>query len=238
MTKLLLFEDMTLLECESQIISLETVEGQIHLKLDQSVFYPQGGGQPCDTGSITSEGGIFRVESVRWVDGDIVHMGHIESGNIEVGHSIHCLVDGERRALNTRNHSGGHLIDLGLKRIGVSLKPGKGYHFPQGPYVEYEGVIEDPEGFMMQLESACNELIAENRQTRVQLMSRDEAAGLCKEFGIHLVPDGKPMRVVFYGDFGVPCGGTHVNSLSELGTMKILKVKTKKGITKIKYALA
>lgn len=226
---------MNALDCGATVTSVETRDERVELRLDQTVFYPQGGGQPCDTGKITAPNGDFIVESVRWVDGDIVHYGYFESGTFMAGDIVSCWVDEERRKINTRNHSGGHLLDLALRRLGIHLVPGKGYHFPEGPYVEYQGEVE--EDFAEKLEAACNELIAENVKTRVQMMSREEAADLCEEFGIHLVPDGKPMRVVFYGDFGVPCGGTHVNELSEIGHLRIRKVKSKKGKVHVKYAV-
>jgi len=223
MTKLILFEDMNALDCGATVTSVETLDDHVALRLDQTVFYPQGGGQPCDQGKISAPNGDFIVESVRWVDGDIVHYGHFESGAFMAGDIVSCWVDEDRRKLNTRNHSGGHLIDLALRRIGVHLVPGKGYHFPEGPYVEYEGEVE--EDFAEKLEVACNELISENITTRVEMMSGEEAA------------KGKPLRMVYYGDFGVPCGGTHVNELSEIGHLRIRKVKQKKGKVHVKYAL-
>jgi Ser-tRNA(Ala) deacylase AlaX len=219
MTKLLLLENMNALTCEAKVTSVLNDGEQYQVLLDQSCFYPQGGGQPCDRGRMVTASGTFLVESVRWVDGEIVHYGQFESGKFIPGDQVQCEVDADRRSLNTRNHSAGHLIDLALKTMEVTnLEPAKGYHFPEGPYVEYEGVVEDPE-LASKLEATCNKLIAENRKTRVQMMEGAEST----------------RRMVFYGAYGVPCGGTHVNELSEIGRIEIRKVKSKKGITKVKY---
>lgn len=57
-----------------------------------------------------------------------------------------CTIDGEFRKINARVHSAGHLLDMAMNRAGkTELKPGKGYHFVEGPYVEYIGVIPDKE---------------------------------------------------------------------------------------------
>jgi Ser-tRNA(Ala) deacylase AlaX len=56
------------------------------------------------------------------------------------------LVDGEFRKTNARIHSAGHLLDVAMNRAGkTELKPGKGYHFVEGPYVEYIGVVPENE---------------------------------------------------------------------------------------------
>jgi Ser-tRNA(Ala) deacylase AlaX len=53
-------------------------------------------------------------------------------------------IDSQKRIFNARNHSAGHLIDIAMKNIGLGyLKPTKGFHFPEGSYVEYEGDFQE-----------------------------------------------------------------------------------------------
>jgi Ser-tRNA(Ala) deacylase AlaX len=82
------------------------------------------------------------------IDKDIIkHIGEFEDENeFEVGQEVNSLVDEELRLLNARNHSAGHFLDLAMYRLGkTTLKPGKGYHFPKGAYVEYIGTLDKAE---------------------------------------------------------------------------------------------
>lgn len=111
------------------------------------------------------------------------------------------------------------------------------HHFPDGPYVEYEGELGevDIEKLKADLEATCNQLIQENRKTSIKFMDKEGMAKVC-HFVPDYLPEGKPARVVFYGDYGVPCGGTHVSQLGDIGKMIIRKIKAKKGKIKIAYS--
>ena len=163
-TKLIYMEQMQLLECNAQIIEIKDLgENKFSVILDQTVFYPQGGGQPFDNGAIKNETTVFNVTEVRFIEGRVHHIGTYEKGNFSIGDEVTCIVEKERRQLNTRLHSSGHLIDMGLKELGKLWKPGKGYHFPNGPYVEYlaeENTFD--ENLMKELENKCNEIINKN----------------------------------------------------------------------------
>lgn len=225
-TKLLYLEQMSQYTCEAQVSEVMNEDDRSVVILDQTIFYPQGGGQPYDTGIISNEGKKFIVEDVRFVDGIVKHIGKFEGGIFSQGETVTCSVDVERRKLHTRLHSGGHLVDMGLKQIGVMWKPGKGYHFPNGPYVEYSGSLEgiDIEKLKIDVEAACNEIIQKAVDTKVLFMPKEEMGSVC-EFVPDYIPEGKPARVVMYGDFGIPCGGTHVSNLGEIGKMTIRKIK-------------
>ena len=207
-----------------------------HILLDQTLFYAQGGGQPYDKGTITSASGTFEVEEVRYLDGLIKHVGRFTTGRFKEGERVQLHVDPVRRTLHRRLHSGGHVLDLALKRLNINWIPGKGYHFPDGPYVEYEGSLEgmDKEELQGKLEKLCNEIIQENTPTRIEFVS---AEGLQKRgFGIPPTLDSsKPLRIVYYGDFGVPCGGTHVSELGDLRSMTIRKIKQEGANIRVAY---
>lgn len=217
---------MHLLECEAHIVDIKTDEEKTIVILDQTVFYPQGGGQPADVGRIENETSIFRVEHARYIDGVVEHVGEFEIGSLSVGDKITCYVNEEKRNLHTRLHSAGHLVDLALKKLNIDWTPGKGFHFLDGSYVEYEGTVEPDakEGVMKSIENMCNELIKENRTTSVAF---DEGS----------TKNGKSMRTVYYGDFGIECGGTHVQQLSDIGEVGIRKIKCKKGVVRLSYML-
>lgn len=223
-TTLLYLEHMHQYTCAAQAVEVRNDDGQTVVILDQTVFYPQGGGQPCDTGVITSaDGAIFMVTDVRKnFEGVVAHMGTFEDATFVVGARVTCAVDVTRRELNTRCHSGGHLIDMGLQRLGLTWQAGKGYHFPAGPYVEYTGVLSDADIEMTRaaLERVCDELIKEGITTRVEIVPGQECG-----------------RRVLYGEFGIYCGGTHVAALADLREIFVKKIKKDKGVIRVSYLL-
>lgn len=225
-TKLFYLEDFNLYNTEANVIDVFEENGKNIVFLDQTVFYPQGGGQPYDKGLITSDSGKFIVEEVRSADGIVKHIGQFESGNFSKEQHVQCMVDKERRILNSRIHSAGHVVDMAVTELKLGWVPGKGFHFPEGPYVEYKGSLEgmDKENMKAEIEKLSNTFIQEKRKTELRFMPKEEMSSVC-HFVPDYIPEGKPARVVMYGDFGVPCGGTHVNNLMEIKSMTIRKIK-------------
>jgi len=218
---------------------IQTEGGKTALILDQTIFYPQGGGQPYDLGTITQEGNVFSVEEVRFKDGNVYHIGKFTQGVIEKGAQVTLHVDGERRKFNRRNHTAGHLIDVAIKNLGLSLTPAKGYHFPDGAYVEYIGLMDEAqkEELKSKIEAEVNRLIQLKLPMTAKQVTYDELKDLCDFVPDYLAHD-KPIRVEKIGEYKAhPCGGTHVNNTEEVGGMKIEKIKSKSGNTRISYSI-
>lgn len=214
-------------------------QGRDYLILDQTIFYPQGGGQPYDTGKITGSSGALTVTDVRLIDEQVYHYGVFTSNPIQTGEEVNLEVDELRRRLNSKNHSAGHLLDTVFYDLNGTLRPIKGFHFPDGPYVEYFGVLnEDPEVFAKKLEEKINECISNGFEVKTEILSNKEGLKQRCNFVPDYIPDNKPIRVVtLYGDKGTPCGGTHVKDIKEIGSVRITKIKNKDGNTRISYLL-
>jgi Ser-tRNA(Ala) deacylase AlaX len=213
-------------------------DGRSDLFLDGTLFYPQGGGQPYDQGKIATSTGELEVEETRFMEGVVHHIGTVQ-GELKTGSEAKLSVDGDRRQLNNRLHTAGHLVDIAMHKMGLKFDPGKGYHFPDSPYVEYLAMIEpeDRERVKEELSAIANELISEALPLTNRLADRDELADICL-FVPDYIPEDKPSRVVFIGDYpGCPCGGTHVADLSEIGSMEIHKIKSKSGNVRLSYRL-
>ncbi len=235
-TELLYMTDMSATEGSAAVQNVVDLEGKTIVFLDQTLFYAQGGGQPYDKGTITSASATFEVEEVRYMYGAIKHSGHFSSGRFIEGETVSLHVDPVRRMLHRRLHSGGHVVDLALKRLGIDWIPGKGYHFPDGPYIEYEGSLEgrDKEELQLEIEKECDKIIAENILTRIEFISPEEL----QKRGFKIPPtlhEGKPLRIVYYGDFGVPCGGTHVDQMADLRHVTIRKIKQEGPNVRVAY---
>ncbi|MDO8622595.1 MAG: alanine--tRNA ligase-related protein [bacterium] len=227
LTTLTYLEDFILLSAPASVLEVVTGDGGREIViLDRTIFYPQGGGQPYDQGTIEGPTGVFAVEEVRFVDGIVKHIGHTVRGPLHAGDAVSCTVDRTRRELHSRIHSAGHVVDMAVHALHLPWVPGKGYHFPEGPYVEYAGSLDglDREKLKADLERSCNTFVAENRETTLRFMEKERMKDVC-HFVPDYIPEGKPARVVMYGDFGVPCGGTHVSHLGDIRHLTIRKIK-------------
>lgn len=238
-TQLLCLDNMFLYETETTIKKPTTdAKGRPALVLDSTIFYPQGGGQPYDKGYIKTQNASFRVDEVRKENGEILHIGAFEAGALEKGQQAHCYVDKDRRILMSRLHSAGHVIDAAAIRLNIDLEPAKGYHYADGPYVQYETKkqITDMEKTRIALEEMCKTIIAEDIPTEILTMSKNEAKVCCKYVPAEF-PDNMPIRIERWGAFSIPCGGTHVKSTGEVGSVRIRAVKQNGNTIKIAYAL-
>lgn len=133
-----------------------------------------------------------------------------------------------------------------MNRAGrTDLKPGKGYHFVEGPYVEYIGVVPDKERepLIAELNKHCADLIKEAKDAKWSVFRKMcsfeeaneelKAAGGCPPYCLAGV-DVRVLKMV-PEDFGCPCGGTHVHGISEIGQIVVMKMKKKKQNTQVTY---
>lgn len=195
------------LEMTSEVISCQPDEnGHYRVILSTTLFYPQGGGQPSDKGSI---GGV-EVVKVSQEEGKVIHL---LAGRVSPG-VVHLRVDGHLRDQHTRMHSAGHLIAVAGEAFGWSAI--KGDHRPgAGRMVFVPGV-----------QPALVEKEALETLTR-QLVTADLPRVLTEVEG---------MRKVTWGDLpAYACGGTHVVSTAQVGLVRITSVKEKKGQLSVQY---
>ncbi|XP_076891720.1 uncharacterized protein LOC143543238 [Bidens hawaiensis] len=223
-------DDMFNLQSTATLISSSLGDDGRHvLILDSTIFHPQGGGQPSDTGFITSSRFKFAVQDVRSRNAVVYHYGVFDKSAediiIEAGVQVVLSVDESKRKLYSRLHSAGHLLDVCLPNVGLGhLKPGKAYHFPDGPWVEYVGKVPQAElqSKMQELELEANNMISRGMKVSVAAYSYEEASVLCGGALPDYIPKGSTPRIVKLGDFpGCPCGGTHVSDISDLVNIKL-----------------
>ncbi len=233
-TKLLYLEEFSRLESPATIVEVMRENDRDVAILDQTIFYPQGGGQPFDMGVIDSPAGEFIVEEVRFIDAQVKHIG---KGTLRVGDSVVCHVDKARRMLNARIHSAGHLVDKAIADLNLPWKPGKGYHFPNGPYDEYEGSLEgiDKEKLKSDIERLCNEYITKGGRTEIMFMTKEEMQKVCRYTPDFPEEKETRARIVIHDGFSMPCGGTPVADLSEIRSMTIRKIKPEGSNIRVGY---
>lgn len=236
MTQLSYIEAPDMTGIDSEIVSIKTTPEGVTVVLDGTPFYPQGGGQPSDTGVIEGDGFRIVVRKATLSDGVVEHFGILD-GLAHVG-PVHAEIDRDRRDRHARLHTGGHLIMTAMFEL-TGMRAVKGFHFPDGPYVEFDGTLPEQEraGLVEALQDRITEMIAADEEIDVELTTVDElrAAGVYMPME---VPPDKPTRVVTTFGYRSPCGGTHVARSGELHCLCVRGIKTKSGHTRISYEFA
>lgn len=192
--------------------------------LDETSFYPNGGGQVGDKGQILSDTGLFEVEdTVKGANGSIKHIGRLVSGSLTKGERVDTRVDKALRMDAARNHTATHLLHKALREV-------LGDHVNQaGSLVEPDRLRFDITHFeamtkeeISRVEAMVNEFILEAHPVTAELMNINEARamGAMALFGEKY---GEEVRVVKMGDCSVElCGGTHLDNTSQVGMFKIV----------------
>lgn len=226
-TKLLYLEDPYQKTVDATVLD---VISENQLILDQTIFYPMGGGQPTDQGKI----GECEVNQVRNIEGEIHHF--IKGGSCpHVGEKVLLQLDYERRFKNMRAHSAGHIIDFALFLLGYSpapLHPQKGDHGKK-PFILYSGSIE--KNIQEELQKKTDELILQN----LRFTWSFETLETLEKIAIYLqpaLPQNKPLRALHLEGVGtVADGGTIVGFTKEVGQVTILSIETSDNTTCISY---
>ena len=239
MTELLYMQDFDVESCTAAIVSIvPALDGRTDIVLDKTCFYARGGGQDWDRGDIKHGANSFSVEEVHVDENGIVHhLGNVTGGTFNIGDVVVGLVDKDRRSTNTRLHSAGHVIDMAIDSLGLDWIATKGQHYPHLSAVEYSGTWESntSDELRLAIERRTNELIGKGTENRLAFMSAEKMHTVCRHVPAN-IPRNKPGRVIIYGDnFGIPCGGTHVRNLSQVGTVSVPKLKQKKGVIRVNY---
>lgn len=229
--------DSYLQEIDAQILEVIPEGANFRILLTQTVFYPMGGGQPTDQGTLTSEGFNAHVYMVMMKDGEIWH--YVKSATAPVvGMNVHGHIDWNRRYKNMKVHSAGHVVDFAMHLLGYSpspLTPFKGDHGKK-PFIVYQGTLEND--IRADLEKKANDLIQKNLSFSTNFQPLDEL----KKEAIYLqpgLPTDKPLRTLRLESVGaVADGGTQVKTTGEVGAISISSIEQKEGMTIIHYRIA
>lgn len=196
------------LKANVEVLDCTPQEHEFAVVLRATLFHPQGGGQPCDTGWI-GESLVLRV--VQEPDRII----HFVDRPVPLG--MTCIrVDEQRRCFNTRMHSAGHLIGHFVQALGWT--PIKAHHWPD------EGRVQFKPG------DAAQEVGAQSVQVGIEQWVEHDLPRLTS------LREGA--REIGFGELPVyGCGGTHVRSLKDLGTVTIASLSQKKGTLSVHYSV-
>lgn len=185
-----------------------TADGRYLITLDQTAFYPEGGGQPYDTGIL----GGARVLEVHEKDGKVLHTTDtpLEPGQAVTGH-----VDWHRRFSHMQNHSGEHILSgLIHRRFGYD---NVGFHMGSDAVtVDFNGVISQEE--LLEVETAANRLIYDNVPIITTCPSQEELHSM--DYRSKKELSGEVRIVTIPGGDICACCGTHVKTTGAIGIIK------------------
>lgn len=239
MTDLLYLQNTYNLNDEALVVGDQRDERGRYLLLDRTIFYPQGGGQPSDTGIIKIEDAQINVESVTFVDGAVRHyIEDVAFVDDLVGQFAGLAVNESKRLTHARYHTAGHLITHVLEELNSGMNAIKGYHFENGPYVEFAtNFALDGDDLVRRANINIDFAIKNNLQCLMMMSTKDEVSKV-RPLLSNFIPDNKPVRLVQIGDFKpLPCGGTHVAHLCEIGELSVSRIKNSKGNIRVSYAV-
>lgn len=235
-TELLYYEDPN--SCSSEAVVLYSRESDVIL--DRTCFYPEGGGQMCDIGELVTETDTYDVRHVRKEGGVVVH--EID-GDIPVGETVRCIIDGERRKALTRHHTATHVIISSAREIlGGHIWQRGAHKSPENARLDISHHRRVTRQQLKEIEHRANEIVLQDVPVEWETLSRDSAE---KRFGFELYQGGLPasdtIRVVHISDVddldAQACGGTHVNSTGEIGLIKILSAqRIQDGVVRLMFS--
>ncbi len=226
-TERLYYTDSHLTEFEARVRSVtESVSGWCAVTLDRTAFYPTGGGQPSDTGTLDS---TPVLECIGQDDGDVLHV--IQGRAPQVGATVRGRVDWERRQDHIQQHTGQHILSQAL----VALYGAETRSFRMMEDAsEIDVALVDPtdERIERAIERA-NSVIWEDRPVSVRLVTPEEAANL--PLRKDSAREGE-LRIIEIEDFDLsPCGGTHAHRTGEVGLIAARSWERAKGLVRIEF---
>ena len=232
-TEKLYYKDQYTKEFDAKVIWAKGSE----VILDKTAFYPDGGGQPGDFGTLTNNGKKITVKNTIKSGNTIIHL---IDGSLKVGDKVHGVIDWDHRYTLMKHHTGTHVVNGALRHLlgehiwqaGSQL----GINDARFDFAHYKTISESER---KQIEELANKFIKKATPVEKKIMDRNSAE---KSFGFRLyqggVPPGNSIRVLHIPDIDVEaCGGTHLNNISECEKIRIIKTeRIQDGVNRIIFA--
>ena len=223
MTEKLYYLDSHMFEFEAEVLECRELERGWGIILDRTAFFPEGGGQPADTGVI---GGVA-VTDVQERGGEIIHYS---SAPAALGR-YSCRIDREQRLRRMQNHSGEHIVSglvhniYGYENIGFHMSA-------ECMTIDFSGELDWAQ--LMDIERRANEAVRADLPVRAWFPEPDELAHLPYRSKKALTG---AVRLVQFGDIDLcACCGTHVARTGEIGLIKLFSTTHFRGGSRIEMA--
>lgn len=222
----LYYDNAYLREFTATVLEQTTHEGLPAVVLSQSVFYPTSGGQPNDLGTLN---GVAVLDVV--TTGDTEPVLHLTEQPLDA-ETVQGVIDWMRRFDHMQHHTGQHILTRAF--INAAEAPTVSFHLSENSVTIDLDRSDLMPAEVDAAEDLANQIVAENRPVRAWFPSPDELAAL----QLRKVSDKVTgaVRVVDIGGFDVTaCGGTHVAFTGEVGQIKVIRLDSTKGKTRVEF---
>lgn len=232
-TKKLYYEQSGKVEFEAMV--LDYFDGVA--VLDQTLFYPEGGGQPSDTGTLVTSESVVRVEEAVKIGEVILH--RVTGGSLKRGDRVKGVVDEERRLSLTRHHTATHILLYAAKKVlGAHVHQAgaqKGSEVSRLDIRHYTHITPEE---LQRIEIEANRMVMADTPVYINVEERTKAE---QKYGFGLyqggVPPGRNIRTVQVGSDVQACAGTHVRTTGEIGFIRVVGVEhIQDGVERLVFA--
>ena len=227
MTERLYYNDTRLVEFDARVVAVTEKEGgRAAVTLDRTAFYPTGGGQPSDTGTL---GAARVVECAEAEGGDVLHF--IEGEAPQVGARARGLVDWARRLDHVQQHTGQHILSQAFVELfGAQTRS---FRMMEDASEVDVDLPEPSDERVERAVSRANEIIWDDRPVRAHNVSAEEAARM--PLRRDSAREGE-LRVIEIEGFDMsPCGGTHARRTGEVGLIAARHWERAKGLVRVTF---
>lgn len=224
LTKKLFYDNIYLKEFTSNILSIEEIDKQFHILLDQTAFYPEGGGQPSDIGTIEN----IQVLYVYKKDNKIYHILREKPKKL---HDVKCIIDWEKRFDHMQQHLGQHILSGCFHKF-FNAKT-VGFHLGEA-FVTIDIALKTMSDVQAEkIEYFANQVIFSNLKVKQFYPTPKELSEMVLRKSPKVI---KNIRIVEIDQFDFsPCGGTHLSHTGEVGMIKIRKWEKNKGNIRVEF---
>ncbi|WP_222915570.1 alanine--tRNA ligase [Natrinema sp. SYSU A 869] len=235
-TEKLYYDDQQRTQFEAVVLDVFEREDGYDVVLDQTMFYPEGGGQPADTGTLSTDDATVEVADVQIEDGVILHRTDEDPGK---GELVNGQVDGGRRRQLMRHHTATHIVIHAARQVlGEHIRQAgaqKGVKSSRIDVRHYDRIGRED---VKRIEDRANEIVMDNTSVSQEWPDRHDAEA---EHGFDLyqggIPPGEQIRLIHVADDTQACGGTHVARTGDIGTIKVLNTeRVQDGVERITFA--
>ncbi|TMT85130.1 alanine--tRNA ligase [Haloterrigena sp. H1] len=235
-TEKLYYDDQQRTQFEAVVLDVFEREEGYDVVLDQTMFYPEGGGQPADAGTLSTDDTTVEVEDVQIEDGVILHRTDENPGK---GELVNGQIDGGRRRQLMRHHTATHIVIHATRQVlGEHIRQAgaqKGVESSRIDVRHYDRISRDD---IKRIENRANEIVMDNTTVTQEWPDRHDAEA---EHGFDLyqggIPPGEQIRLIHVDEDTQACGGTHVARTGDIGAIKILSTeRVQDGVERITFA--
>jgi len=235
-TEKLYYEEPERTDFEAVVLDVLDREDGYDVVLDQTMFYPEGGGQPADVGTLSSDDVTVEVEDTQEIDGVILHRTTEDPGK---GEFVRGTIDATRRRRLMAHHTATHIVGYAAREVlGEHVRQAgaqKGTESSRFDIRHYERISREE---VKRIERIANEVVTDNVAVKQEWPDRQDAE---EEYGFDLyqggIPPGEKLRLIHVGEDVQACAGTHVLRTGDIGTIKVLSTeRVQDGVERLVFA--